>query len=337
MTEIILNPIFETPEDYERLEEEITRYFREVVYEPLLSAIGAPARLENALTGKLVLGAMVSDMEYLAHAIQSGQIRFHRGQFKGAFSARVSRTLKALGAKWDRKQGSFAVPQNELPLELQQVIAVSESRFQRVAEKLTEKLNDIQRSIRPVDETELMFDMAKLFDRSIFKVDTNIQKTLKNLTIQPTLSGPARARIAAEYSKSLMLPIQSFTKHETLELRQRIMEKAYSGHRYEAIVSEIQASYGVSQRKAKFLARQETNLLMAKFKQVRYQEAGSDEYIWGCVAGSANHPVRHFHRLNEGKRFRWSVGAPINERGERKNPGQDYNCRCFARPIVKFQ
>ncbi len=114
------------------------------------------------------------------------------------------------------------------------------------------------------------------------------------------------------------------------------MARTSQGYRYETLVAEIQKSYGISQRKAKFLARQETSLLMSKFKQVRYQEAGSNEYIWDCVAGSSAHPVRHFHLLNRGKIFRWDTGAPINANGDRKNPGQDYNCRCFAKPIIRF-
>lgn len=101
----------------------------------------------------------------------------------------------------------------------------------------------------------------------------------------------------------------------------------------------IQDSYDVSANKAKLLALQETSLLMGKFKQVRYADSGVQEYRWGCVAGTKNHPVPPWHKALEGKIFRWD-GPPITSKlGEpvhRSNSGEDFNCRCFARPIVRF-
>lgn len=318
----VLAPIKEYPEDYEELEAEILRFFLEEFFRPLLEIVGMnPGYLQNAKE---------TDEQYLMEAIHRGQIRFHRGHFRGAFNSRTSKILRELDAQWNRKQGSFAVPHARLPEYVKQAIAVSESRFQRVSMRLEEQFSKI---IPPVGEK---LGISQIFDRSIFRIDSDIRKTLKKITVQPALSPDARRRIAAEYAETLHLPIQEFLVKETGDLRKRISERSFAGYRYETIVKEIERSYGVSQRKAKFLARQETSLLMTKFKQVRYEEAGSKEYIWGCVAGSTNHPVRHYHKQNEGKKFRWDTGAPINERGERKNPGQDYNCRCFAKPIVKF-
>lgn len=327
MTSVVLAPIKERVEDYEELEATISRFFREVIYAPLVYEIGAPASvLANSQRPKVPWG-----LEGLADAIRSGQIRFHRGSFTGRFDSKVSRALRSIGAEWDKKHGRFLIPLTDLPFEIRPVVAASESRFQRVADKITERLA----SVAPEKLTEHL-DLGKYFDRTLFRLDKDINKTIRGFAIQPTLSPYARARIADEYSKTLHLPIQTFLHKETLELRKQIMERTTQGYRYETLIGEIEKSYGVSQRKAKFLARQETSLLMAKFKQVRYQEVGSQEYIWGCVTGTAQHPVRHYHLLNKGKTFRWDTGAPINAAGVRKNPGQDYNCRCFARPIVRF-
>ena len=106
-------------------------------------------------------------------------------------------------------------------------------------------------------------------------------------------------------------------------------------------------SFGVSQRKAKFVGVQETGLLMAKFKEVRYKDAGIKKFIWTCVKGTPAHPVRHEHKILDGKIFVWDNprelgknGRPnpsgLHKPGENKNPGEDYNCRCYAKPIVEF-
>lgn len=329
MTFATLPPIHERPEDFEALEDAITKFFREVIYAPLLRAIGAPKELR-------VTNSFGDDPDEMAliQAIGSGKIRFYRGHFRGSFNSKISRALKTLGADRNKGEASFQIPFGDLPDSVQQAIKMSESRFQKVAKDMSELLS----KIIPEQVTDQL-DLTNLFDRSIFRCEKRIHtsfKAVKALSIPPDLSAEARARIAAEYSKTIHLPIQDFIKKETEELRARVIERSFAGYRYETLVAEIEKSYGVSQRKAKFLARQETSLLMAKFKQVRYQEAGSDEYIWGCVAGSANHPVRHYHLLNKGKKFRWDTGAPINAAGDKKNPGQDYNCRCFPRPIVRF-
>jgi SPP1 gp7 family putative phage head morphogenesis protein len=99
----------------------------------------------------------------------------------------------------------------------------------------------------------------------------------------------------------------------------------------------IRESFGVTEKKAKFLARQETGLLMAKFKESRYTESGIHQYKWRCSAGSAKHPVRPSHKVLDGRVFRWDT-PPIttapDEPQRRNNPGEDFNCRCVAIPIV---
>ena len=92
----------------------------------------------------------------------------------------------------------------------------------------------------------------------------------------------------------------------------------------------------MSQRKAKFLASQETRLLTSKLKEVRYKDVGIDEYIWQTVKGTPEHPVRPMHKKLNGTKQRFSSPPITNEKGQRNNPGEDYRCRCVARPIVKF-
>lgn len=332
----VIAPIREHRDDYERLEAEITRFFREEIYEPLLKELGAPVK---AIRNAYDFEKNARDLAALKSAIDSGRVRFYRGRFSGKFSSKLSRALKALGARWDGKQGSFSLPSSQLPPEIKHAIAASESAFKKAAERVTERLA----AVTPEALLEKL-DLTRIFDTSIYRIDKDIQKSLEGITISPTLTPEARARIAEEYTRNLNIPIKDFIQKETLELRKRIIERSYAGYRYEGMVKEIQQSYGVSQRKAKFLARQETSLLMTKFKQVRYQAAGSNEYIWGCVKMPHQHrgakykpgDVRYYHGLNEGKTFKWSEGAVVNANGEKKNPGQDYGCRCFARPIVRF-
>lgn len=320
MKEVVLSPIKETTEDYEQIEARIAEAFKKYLYEPILAVVGeSDSVLKNS-------------SDYLVSAIESGRITFYRGQFKGRFNSTVSRELRKIGAKWDRTQGSWKVHFSSLPEEIQGAIERSELRFQ----KQVETMDRLLQQILP-DEVADHVKVADLFDSTLFKTEKKIEATLKKISIEPTFTPEQRRRVAREYQNNLRLYIKDWTQKEIVKLRKDMQKHALAGNRYEDMIKTIQKSYGVSHNKAKFLARQETSLLMTKFKETRYQEAGVNEYIWGCVAGSPNHPVRPMHKRLEGKKFRWDNPPVVDEQGNKKNPGQDYNCRCFARPVVRFK
>jgi SPP1 gp7 family putative phage head morphogenesis protein len=320
MKTIELKPIKESPEDYDAIEREIRLLFRREIYIPLMQMLGVKS---NRLTNSI---------DDLVEAIQSGRITFYRGRFTGRFNATLSRELRRIGAAWDRKHGAYAVPHSKLPVDIKQAIAVSEQRFQQTADRINKKIQQIL-----PEEIAGKLKIENLFDKILWKTEKKFEASIKNITIAPTVTPEQRARIAKEYTANLQLYIQDFVKEETAELRKRIEKRAFAGQRYEGVIQEIQKSYGVSQNKAKFLASQETSLLMAKYKQTRYEDAGSNKYRWGCVAGSPAHPVRPMHLRLKGQIFSWKNPPVVNEKGDCKNPGQDFGpCRCFPIAIVRF-
>ncbi len=321
--EIKLQPIKESTEDYEAIERKIIELLRQQVYGPVMSELGAPKNvLQNAI-------------EDLTYAIGSGRITFYRGVFSGKFNSRISKELKKLGARFDRKTGTFRLPASELPETVRASISASESKF-------NEKLAGIDRKLSQMLPEKIAdkLQISKFFDSALWKVEKDFQASIRKITVGPNLTKTQSAKIAEEWQSNMKLWVKDFTEKEIKKLRKDVKSSVFTGNRYESMVSKIQSSYGVTQNKAKFLARQETNLLMAKFKETRYSDVGINEYEWGCVAGSKNHPVRPAHKILEGKRFRWDNPPITTAPGEptrRNNPGQDYNCRCFAKPIVRFK
>lgn len=304
--------------------------FRREIYHPLLEAIG------------LKRTALSNSIDVLFAAITSGRIQFDRGKFSGKFTAAISREMRALGAKWNKQSDTWDIPINKMPPDLRVAVAGSESRFDIVLDRLNEKLQQIF-----PEKIADLFQGEKLFDTALWRLDQKIGQSIKGITVAPDLTKQGRAEIARDYTKNMQLYIQDFTHKEISKLRGQIQEKAFAGNRYDAIQKMIQRSYDVSANKAKFLARQETSILMAKFKKARYTEAGLDSYVWGCV----NMPhdktpkqhtvgnVRYSHGHLEGKTFRWDSPPVTTNPGQpsrKNNPGEDYGCRCFARPVVRF-
>lgn len=317
-----LRPLKETTEDFERIERELQELWKREIYLPLIRELGFTATaIKNSRAG-------------LLDAIRTGRVSFSKGEFSGRLSASISKDLRAIGAALDPRTKTFKIHQRLLPTDVLHAVQASEIRFD-------EKMSSIDKRLAQIVPAEIAgkVKIAKFFDASLWKTEKDFQASVRGITVAPKLSKEVRARISEEWQNNMKLWVKDFTQKETVKLRQDMRQVIMSGGRYESAVKTIQASYGVSSNKARFLARQESSLLLTKFKEARYSEAGVTEYRWGCVAGSKNHPVRPWHKALEGKTFKFTEPPVTTKPGEpvrHNNPGEDYNCRCFARPIVRF-
>jgi SPP1 gp7 family putative phage head morphogenesis protein len=321
---IHLRPITESGRHWAEIEKRILAAFKKLLYGPIMREISFRD------------GKMLNAKPDLLAAIRRGTISYDEKTrtFSGRFSSITAKEIRKLGGTWDSRTSTYRIPAYGLPTDVTEAINLSQTKFQQKLSDITGKLTDQL----PAKISELI-DVSELFDSSIFEVDRQIRKTLRKITVSPTLDDQARKRIADEWSQNLKLWVKNFADEEVLRLRQTVEKHVFTGNRYDRLRKEIQKSFGVTENKAKFLARQETSLLMAKLKETRYEAAGVTEYKWACVVGSPLHPVRPSHKILEGKIFSWSnppITTAPGEPARRNNPGQDYNCRCFAIPVVKF-
>lgn len=321
MRTIELRPIHDTQEEFEELERVLSHLFYVNFYRPLLKSLQEPdeSRVENSFSDDLLT------------AIRSGRISFERGHFRGQFNAAISRKLKRLGAKWDRRHGSFKIPLGSLPTDIRAEIRNSETALIRIVSRLKETISKFV-----PEEIADLFHANDIFDRAIFRVDKDIRETLKKITIQPAVTKDQARHISEQYTRNARLDIKNWTAKEIVTLRDKVQQMVMDGKRRPEIEKYILSRHAVSKNKAKFIARQESNIMMAKFKESRYKSAGIADYKWRCVVGSPNHPVRPMHKKLDGKTFQWNSPPVVNDKGERKHPGEDYNCRCYAIPIVRF-
>lgn len=322
----LLAPIRLRTREFDELENRIVTAFREALYWPLMVELNLPRRAMMNAAGK---------ESPLLKAIQSGKVMFSGGVFSGKFTAAVSRELVEYGAKWDKRSGTYKLSATDLPPTLRAAIATAEARFQ-------EKMAAVEKKLAQFSPADIAgkIRMADLFDSTIQHVEGELKKTLKAMSVPTDLTPERAKRLATEWSENLDLYIRDFADEEILNLRKDVQKSVLAGNRYEQLVGSIQKSYGVTQNKAKFLARQETNLMVTKFKEARYADAGVTEYKWQCVVGSAMHPVRPAHKKLDGKVFRFDhppITSEPNEPQRWNNPGQDFNCRCAAIPIVRFK
>lgn len=315
-----LKPIRLKSEYAEVIEKAIAEALRKEIYIPLMKEIGVDRKI------------LKNSYQDLIDAISSGQIQYVNGHFEGSFNSAISKELRKLGATWNRRHGVFSIPQSKLTNDMRTAIGTSFSKFQNMANKLESTLSGII-----PEQIASKLKISKILDATIYKVNKEFEDSIKGITVAPTLTPDQVNRIKQEYTQNMQLYITDFAQKEILKLRIQVQENAMSGVRYESMIKTIKDSYGVSKNKARFLARQETNLMVTKFHQVRCEDAGVREYKWKTVVGSPLHPVRPMHKALDGKIFTWDNPPIVNDKGEHKNPGQDYGCRCIAIPVVKFK
>lgn len=97
-----------------------------------------------------------------------------------------------------------------------------------------------------------------------------------------------------------------------------------SGDRAEDIIKELNHIEGVTESRAKLIARDQVSKLNGNLNMLRQENLGIDSYIWRT---SEDERVRPSHEEKNGKEFQWN--NPPSDTG---HPGEDYNCRCYAEP-----
>ena len=98
----------------------------------------------------------------------------------------------------------------------------------------------------------------------------------------------------------------------------------------------IQNQFKVSQRKAKFLTRNESSIAVTEYLSAKYQEEGFQEFKW---ITNLDGRERELHKQLNGKIFRFDDPPVIyidEKRGtiQKGLPGETYNCRCTFVPVL---
>jgi SPP1 gp7 family putative phage head morphogenesis protein len=98
------------------------------------------------------------------------------------------------------------------------------------------------------------------------------------------------------------------------------------------IAKALQDRVSVSQSRAQLIARDQTLKANAALAHHRMRAAGVERYRW---SGSLDARERPMHLELEGQVFSFDDPPETNEDGDRNNPGEDYQCRCVAIPIIE--
>lgn len=328
-----LTPIRMKPSYFDELEREIQNIFFKAFYEPLNRIFRTYHQDE----------IMNETPDPIASAIITGQIYYKEDGFVGKFNSKTSKKLKELGAKFDSRSKKWKLARGKVSMQVNIAIAQADMMYKELA-------GDVLKSIEQANvrvDTLLRSQNSKLeatYEKTVNKINADITDTLKKVGIVPNYSIQDMKQLARSYTENLEFYIKKWTDKNILKLRKDVMANTLAGRRAESLVQLIMTNYGSSKEKAKFLARQETSLSMAAIRQQRYEKAGIKKYKWSTShdervrpqKGKGLNPFGNNHRILDGTVHEWSKPPIVDrETGRTANPGQDYNCRCVAIPILQ--
>lgn len=264
----------------------------------------------------------------LLSALRRGDVRYRSGAFYGHFNAAISRELKEMGGVF--KGGAWVVSADRLPASVLYAATRAENMLRRMQERIDDQITAL---VERVPGYVKKLDFTEEFSKIEGGVERGFRETVtKELGVAPTITPTMAERLRVEYTENIKLSISGFAQDDAEALRKGLQKLVYEGAPRADVMAFIGAKLNVTKERAKYIARQETALFTSKLKESQYRGAGIDEYRWSTVGDNR---VRNRHKALNNKIFKWDDPPVVDvDTGKRGHPGEDYNCRCQAIPLV---
>ncbi|MDR3049011.1 MAG: hypothetical protein LBV16_04140 [Elusimicrobiota bacterium] len=156
-----LTPIINKPQYWQPLETELMSVFSEIIYKPLAQILRADLgkswlEMQNAKSAIL-------RRQHIADALRNGWIQYTDDDYiEGKFNAVLTKELKAIGARWDKRRKSFYLPRSKITIAMSQAIGEAKSKFQRAHKDVNKYLDELSKIVKTSD-LEMSFENIKEF------------------------------------------------------------------------------------------------------------------------------------------------------------------------------
>lgn len=146
----------------------------------------------------------------------------------------------------------------------------------------------------------------------------------------PAMQDIFRATVQSNVELIKSIPAQYLT-----QVQGSVMRSVQTGRDLGALSKDLQEHFGVTKRRAAFIARSQNNLATASMTRARQTELGITEAIW-MHSGGGKHP-RPSHLAAGKSKTKYDVKVGWYDPAVGKNifPGELPNCRCVSRAVVK--
>lgn len=191
---------------------------------------------------------------------------------------------------------------------------------------------------------EIFGDASKLaagFIKQIYKTSKSalagsLKEMSGGLTVKTDVMGADLTEIfKASVTENTNL-IKSIPEQYIKSITGAVTRSITSGQGLEDLIPAIERIGGVTNRRAKIIALDQTRKAYSAINSARMQKVGIEEFEWIHSGGGLN--PRRDHMEMSGNIYRFDDLPVIDKKtGERGLPGQAPNCRCTMRPVLKLR
>lgn len=314
-----LNPILDKNEYFKGVQKELEYYLYDLVYKRLVEFLRANLQLkiQNAKTTSLKT------------ALRNNKVTYLDGHFVGKFNSSISKELISMGAEWRTRRKGYKIDLTSIPMDVRESIATGAAKLAAEKAQISKILADTELT---ASQLTFKFNFEQQMEPVFKNLNMQFVKTAAgNITVTPEMTRGIQKALLEKYNTNMDLYVKEWQESAIIRLRTKVEKHVFEGFRADTLEGIIVNEFQASRKKAKFLAMQETSLLVSKFREERYKESGVGKYKWS-TSGDAR--VRDSHKHLNGKVFSWDSPPITNEKGDRNHPGTDWGCRCVPIPII---
>lgn len=179
---------------------------------------------------------------------------------------------------------------------------------------------------------DLAPELAKIFvNGATAHTDSAMMASLKNagFTVQFKMTKATSEGYQAVLAENVGL-IRSISAEYLHDVQGHVWQAVKSGYDLKTLADTLQDRYGVTHKRAAFIARDQSNKAKAVIENIRRKELGITTAIWQHSGGGKE--PRHSHVEASGKTFELDKGMYLD--GEWLLPGEAINCRCTSRAVI---
>lgn len=331
---------------YEDVEKELSKYFFNTYFLPLLELLKEP---------------LYNSADDVVNAILSGKITIKDKNISGTYNLKISKELSKF-AKFNEKSKTWTIT-GTLPSIYQATSANANAKSQALHKQM-------QSTVESIANTSKDKIKNPIFNISAHskEMENEIEDEYKRLGISYKPNESIRNELLKQYNESMKLnivnpddPENCWDTKQVQRLRDTISKSISEGTNKKTLMEMIQNEMEISRNKAKFLARQETSLFLSTLREERFKDAGVKLYEWMTSddsrvvgnpsgkypvgsQGHKNHYALHHkickyddatvyaENLEAALKNEWKSRSNIG--AELQHPGRAFLCRCISKPII---
>ncbi len=149
--------------------------------------------------------------------------------------------------------------------------------------------------------------------------------------LRSELANSVVGAVARNLQRDQVELIKSLPLEAGLRAQNLAQEAMVTGERADVIAKKLAETEKVTVGRARNIARTEIAKANSAMTTARAQYVGATHYYWRTAGDEA---VRESHAELDGQIFRFDDPPEIDDEGAH-GPGEVYNCRCYAEPIIE--